>query len=504
MNSMINPAIVPFDAQAQWPDPDMTVMRPDRPEAPVMTDAQFDQVFGPWSGWIKDAAEVKNAPTDYVALALLSVASAIVGNTRWAVPWDGWKEPPVLWGILVGDPSSGKSPALDAVLDPIKEIDAQLSRDYQAERAEWSDQDEVARLVLSQWKAETKSALADGGTPPDKPDTADAGKAPIRQRARITDATTEKVAELMATTWRGLLLSRDELSGWLGSMDRYSGGGDRPFWLEAFGGRSYTVDRKNSPEPIIIDHLSVAILGGTQPDKLESLLVHGDDDGLLSRFLTVFPDPVALKRPTVTMDAATPERAFKRLHGLTGATDEHGAQRPFFLHFNEDAQRGMDGFREQCREWEQQSSGLMKSHIGKLPGLAVRVSLVLALLDWAISDDTDGVGVTGITAGHFGRACHYVGEHLRAHAFRAYGAASVPAEVRAARKVAQTILTENLTQISTREIQRREMSGLQTAKEITPAFAVLLSAGWIALVTSTGPGRPGKTYDVNPKVRAEK
>ncbi|WP_240778634.1 DUF3987 domain-containing protein, partial [Salipiger aestuarii] len=89
----------------------------------------------------------------------------------------------------------------------------------------------------------------------------------------ITDATTEKVAELLAQTWRGLLMSRDELSGWLASMDRYSGGGDRPFWLEAYGGRSYPVDRKSSPEPIIVDHLTVAVLGGTQPDKLARLLV---------------------------------------------------------------------------------------------------------------------------------------------------------------------------------------------------------------------------------------
>lgn len=498
MNSMINPAIVPFDAQAQWPDPDMTVMRPDRPEAPVMTDAQFDQVFGPWSGWIKDAAEVKNAPTDYVALALLSVASAIVGNTRWAAPWDGWKEPPVLWGILIGDPSAGKSPALDAVLDPIKEIDAQLSRNYQAERAKWSDQDEVARLVLSQWKSETKSALADGGTPPDKPDTADAGKAPIRQRVRITDATTEKVAELMATTWRGLLLSRDELSGWLGSMDRYSGGGDRPFWLEAFGGRSYTVDRKNSPEPVLVDHLSVSVLGGTQPDKLDSLLIHGDDDGLLSRFLTVFPDPVSLKRPNVTLDAETPVRAFQRLHGLRPATDEHGSKRPLFVHLDDAAQTALHEFRIQCRDWEAQATGLMKSHIGKLPGLAVRVSLVLALLDWAIDTDAEDVG--GITAPHIGRACHYVGEHLRGHAHRAYGASSPAPDIKLARRLAQIIQDEGLREINVRKIQNRDLAGKPDAKAIKAACAVLVEADWLAPLPHSGGGRPKMSFEVNPKV----
>jgi hypothetical protein len=267
-----------------------------------MTDAEFDAVFGRWSDWIKSASEVKGAPADFVALALLSTASAIVGNTRWAVPWDGWKEPPIIWGMLVGDPSSGKSPALDAVLDPVKQIDRDLSAQYIKDRNSWQDKDEVAKLVLTKWKADAKAAIAEGDEPPEKPSAADAGAPPIRGRIRITDATTEKAADLVRDGWRGLLLSRDELSGWLASMDRYSGGGDRPFWLEAYGGRSYAVDRKNSPEPIIVDHLSIAVLGGTQLDKLDSLLVKSDDDGLLARYLVTYPAPPPLRRPTTTLD----------------------------------------------------------------------------------------------------------------------------------------------------------------------------------------------------------
>jgi len=422
-NTNIDSSILPFDNEGQWPDPDMAVIRPERPPAPETTKKEFSVVFGEWASWIKQAAEVKNAHEDYVALALLTTASAIIGNTRWAVPWDGWKEPPVLWGMLIGDPSSGKSPALDAVLDPLKEIDNELTRQYKEERAAWQDKDEVARLVLSQWKAEANAALSDGGGAPTKPNDADAGKAPIRKRVRITDATTEKVAELLASTWRGLLLSRDELSGWLSSMDRYSGGGDRPFWLEAFGGRTYTVDRKNNPEPVTVEHLSVSVLGGTQPDKLDSLLIKSDDDGLTARFLTVFPDQIPLKRPSGSIDEEFLVEALKRMHRLEPAIDEHGAQRPFFLHLDEDAQTALHDFRIECRAWEAETTGFMKSHVGKLPGLSVRVALVLAVLDWSTSDGT--MPLSSISKAHIGRACHYVGEHLRQHAFRAYGAASV-------------------------------------------------------------------------------
>ncbi|WP_108813255.1 YfjI family protein [Loktanella sp. Alg231-35] len=460
-----------------------------------MTRDEFDIVFGPWSDWLRDAAEVKGAPVDFVALNLLSSASAIVGNARWAVPWEGWKEPPIIWGMLIGDPSSGKSPALDAILDPIKAIDNELSAEYKTARKVWNEKDELAKLVLAQWKIDAKAAIKEGNEQPAKPSGADAGAPPIRGRIRITDTTTEKAADLIRDSWRGLLLSRDELSGWLGSMDRYSGGGDRPFWLEAYGGRSFTVDRKNSPEPIIVDHLSIAILGGTQPDKLDSLLLHSDDDGLLARFLTVFPAPMPLKRPTVTLGTEKAQQALERLRKLEPITDDKGERRPYFLHFQEPAQQALQEFRQQCRDWEGEVSGLMKSHIGKLPGLAVRVATVLALLDCAIMN---GEPVNSISAAHLGRACHYVGEHMRRHAHRAYGAASMPAEVKAASRIAEIIQSEGLRQISTREIQRRGLVGLQSAKEIAPAFAVLQGASWIDTIAQSGPGRPAKIFAVNP------
>ena len=125
------PEPIQFNPASAWPDPDMTVIRPERPPAPEMTSQEFETVYGGWSDWLKMAASVKNAPVDYVALGLLTSASALIGNARWAVPWDGWKEPPIIWGMLIGEPSSGKSPALDTVLHPIKEIDAEFTREYQ-------------------------------------------------------------------------------------------------------------------------------------------------------------------------------------------------------------------------------------------------------------------------------------------------------------------------------------------------------------------------------------
>lgn len=493
-----NVAILPYDAKKDWPDPDMAIGQPVRPPAPVMSDQEFAQVFGPWSGWIKSAAETKNAPTDYVAISLLSTASAAIGNSRWAVPWEGWKEPPVLWAMLVGDPSAGKSPALDAVLDPMKEIERDLSDEYRRKREEWEAENELAAFSLAQWKADAKAAMAEGGEPPSKPKEADAGAPPVRERICITDITTEKVADLLSRTWRGLLLARDELSGWLSSMDRYNGGGDRPFWLEAYGGRSYTIDRKNSPEPIIVDHLSVAIVGGTQPDKLAALLVKCDDDGLLARFMTVFPDVVPLSRPNNILDEAKAIDAIRQLRGLPHGTDESGNRRPFFIHFTDDAADALQAFREQCREWEKEASGLFKSHIGKMPGLVVRIANVLAHLDWAASPN--GEYVSNIEVSHVGRACHFVGEYLRPHAFRAYGVAKVPPEVQGAKAIAEVILSERIRLFKVRDIQNRGRTGLATSGDVKAALAVLLDADWLREVKEVSGGRPTVSYAVNPKL----
>jgi hypothetical protein len=89
--------------------------------------------------------------------------------------------------------------------------------------------------------------------------------------------TVEKVATLLAgAAPKGLLIVRDELAGWLLGMNAYNDAG-RSFWIEAYGGRPYRVERQKHPEPIVIPRLAVAVTGGTQPEKLAALFREADD-----------------------------------------------------------------------------------------------------------------------------------------------------------------------------------------------------------------------------------
>ena len=95
------------------------------------------------------------------------------------------------------------------------------------------------------------------------------------------------------------MMVRDEIAGWLMGMEAYNPAG-RAFWLEAYGGRPYRVERrKHGDEPIEIERLAVAVYGGTQPERLSELAT-GPDDGLFSRILWLWPDPSPFRRGAAT------------------------------------------------------------------------------------------------------------------------------------------------------------------------------------------------------------
>lgn len=111
----------------------------------------------------------------------------------------------------------------------------------------------------------------------------------------MNDATILKLAFDLSRLVRGVLLLRDELSAWITGMTRYSGSTDQSFWLEAYGGRPYVVDRMGR-ESVTRRNLSIGVLGLIQPVRLPTLLLKSDNEGLTARFLTFWPNPAPIQR----------------------------------------------------------------------------------------------------------------------------------------------------------------------------------------------------------------
>lgn len=479
-----------------WPDPDLRFLKSEQPPAPRLP---LRDVLDPrLAEWVEQAAESKGAPADYVFAAMLAAAGATIGNTRWALVWQGWAEPPVIWTMCIGLPSAGKSPAIDAAIQPLRKAERPLREAAKKELAAWNEKAEIAKIQEQAWKEATKKAIQAGETPPDRPSGCDIGPPPHVPRLVVNDGTIERLGAILSRQPRGTLQMRDELAGWLEGMQRYAGGGtDRPFWLEAFGGRGFTVERMGR-EPLTIDRLSIGVLGGIQPDRLKTLLFKSDDDGLLARFLPIWPDPAPLRRPQAWADELLMEGALARLLTLDLVTDENDDERPLFIQLTDDARDLMDDLRQTVRGWETGAEGLMLSFLGKLPGLTARLSLVLAFLDWAAKG---GEPPTSISHVYFGRAAHLVETYFLPMARRAYADAATPQAERAAQRLVGIIQKEGWQRFTSSDVYRLDRSGLGTKAELDPALAMLEDGDCIRPINPTANpqgGRPKRLFTVNP------
>jgi len=375
-----------------------------------------------WASWIEASAESKGAPPDYVAVALLSVAGALIGNARWAAPWDGWQEPPAINAALVGNPSAGKSPALDALVSPLAEIEAGDNDDWKARKWEHVTDKTTAALRKANWEKDAKEAVRLGNTPPIMPANADEPDPIQRRRILSTDPTVAKAERMSAANPRGLALVRDELAGWIAGMDKFNSGAgsDRAFWLQAYGGRPWSPDRvKDGDAEISVPHLTWSIVGGIQPDRLASLLLVGDDDGLAARFLYTWPAPQRPRRPRDGLVVARAQEWLARLRRLPWTPPA-----PLLVPFDRGAQAALQAWREEVAGMEDGSAGLFLSWLGKLPGFAVRLSLIFAHLAWC--EHGQGDPPVEVTEADMARTLDFLADYAVPMARRSFGEAGLP------------------------------------------------------------------------------
>src|SRR5262249_46705631 len=200
-----------------------------------------------------------------MAMAVLAALSGAIDH-RFALKLmrhGSWWAHPRLWVLLVGAPATMKTPTINAATRPLERYQKERMREHQA----------VAR-----------EHKAGGGKPEDAP--------PPAIRYVTWDSTVEALGAILSRSPRGVLVKRDEVAGWIGSMERYHTrriSSDRAFWLQAYNGGPYIIDRIKRGE-VIIENNSVSLLSGAPPNRLAE--VHGlTSDGLLQRLLPVLMNP---------------------------------------------------------------------------------------------------------------------------------------------------------------------------------------------------------------------
>jgi hypothetical protein len=488
----------PQEEHQEWGEPDLGVLRLNRRAPPSLP----LQVFGPWGEWIVEAAEAAASPPDYVATPLLASSSALVGHARWAMATPGWAEPPHLWLASVGDSGDSKSPGADCLMrDVLPVLEQRMSVDYPDQLQQWRVQVELAKAAEERWRSEVKTAEKRGLPGPPPPECPP--PEPQAPRLRQHDVTIERMATLLATAApKGLFVVRDELAGLIAGMVAYNDAG-RQFWVEAYGGRPYRVERQKHAEkhvePIDIPRLAVAVYGGTQPEKLAELM-RDADDGMLARLLWAWPDAIPFRLGRAVPAANWAIEALDRLRRLELQPGD--PPQPVMVPLSARGRDMMESFGREMQDRKAFAGGLLRSAIGKMRGQALRLALVLENLWCCGSPDTEPPVIISDRA--FAAAAHLVSDYFLPMAERVYGDAAAPKDARNAATFARWIMKERPDEVHVRHLQREvRLPGLQKAEDIHAAAAILVEANLLAAPTpGTEFGQRGRAaYCVNPALK---
>lgn len=462
----------------------MSANAPEPLPAPLPDVPAFDEGMLPASvrGWCVDAADGLQVPLDFTAIpAMVALGGTIGRHVGIAMKQHArWYERPMLWGCVIGRPSSGKSPALSPARRMLERLAGEERAVYDVAAREY----EARVMVADGARANAKKAIQAALKQKDQHGAEAAAEAalfeddpPSEPRILVNDATVEKLGELLNANPRGLVQYRDELAGWLAGLDREGRESDRAFWLECWNGTgAFTVDRIGRGT-IPIEACAMSILGGMQPGKLAEYVrgaIRGgfSDDGLIQRFqLAVYPDLPAswtyTDRPIDPKAEASAWATFQHLRALDAdaiGAERHASADVPFLRFDGEAQGLLIDWQTQLmgRLREGNEAAWMESHLAKYPALAGRLALVLHLAEGnagAVSADTLAMALDW---------CSY----LEGHARRIY-APAMDNGLTAAHLILKKRpdLSEPFT---VRELQRRGWAGLSDRDAIEEGLELLV------------------------------
>jgi hypothetical protein len=429
-----------------WPKPDTL-------PALILPVAPFDSRLLPdkLRAWVMKGAENLPAPPDYIAAAVMTAAASVIGRKIAIRPkrHEPWQVVANLWGASVGLPSAKKSPSEKFAFRHLRKLQNDAMEAYQDECRQFVIDNTLTDAQIKQKEDELRTALKNSESDfiPEEcareiAELREKQEEPKPRRYFTSDATIQKLTLLLAENPNGLHLIRDELIGWLKTMEQSGKEPDRAYFLQTWDGDgSYAYDTVKRGT-VYCQGMCLCVYGGIQPGPLLNY-VEGSrsggarDDGLLQRFqLMVWPDPLpdwkyvdeAIESTVQSMADAV----FRHLDELTpemvNATIPE--ERLPYLQFDDQAQQLFIDWltvlnKEKIRPDEHPA---IQAHLAKYESLMPSLALILHLAD----------GHTGpVTVDAAAKAADWC-EYLELHARRVYSAYIKP-ESRSARLLADKI-----------------------------------------------------------------
>lgn len=462
-----------LEQKEAWPEPDWSVLHDALPESPRLPlDA-----FGAAADYLIRAGRGANVAPDYPAAMLLSAVGALVGKLFSVRVASDWIEPLSFWCALVGPPSSGKTPSAKPIRRKLSEIQIEIAKEH--------------RLQV---EAELQQAKEDEALPAEIAQLQKSLNEPPRHL--VNDATSEALAQIEARSTRGLLVERDELSGLIEGLERYSSGVDRAYYLEGWNDGPFILDRIRSGTTMIPDHC-ISIAGGIQPDRFQALLTNsGDDDGFSARLLIFWPELLPAGPIPPGADHQILGSALDAISQLPRTLDD----RRNLLGLEAEAYAALDNWFQTTHAARRGILGKRGSAFGKLPGYAARIAGALHVLNWAFENPReklkDQIPETQILA-----ALSLIENYFVPQIERAYHGTDRSPEEQVAAAVLSNAAKRKVSSLNLRTVRREwGLSGCRM-KDAPAMFKraaeILTDTGWLRAAARQG----GSTdFLINPKL----
>lgn len=467
--------------------------------------------------WVTDISDRMQVPLEFLAAPVITALSSVIGRQIGIYPKkkDDWFVVPNLWGAVIARPGFFKSPAISEAMRPLDLLVKKARIEHDAAKVIVKSKEEMLKAKIDGIKDCIKKATRKGNDHELTSLQEDLEKVfkeldsnvTYERRYKTNDATTEKLACLLNENPKGLLVIRDELSGWLQSMQKSGREGDREFYLEAWNRYgSFSVDRIGRGS-LHVPALCLAVFGGLQPGKLEAYIRQATngagDDGLLQRFqLLVFPDTakkwknVDRKPKTEALEQANDlfsRLAYLKVHGNSDESKIAG------LHFSDEAQKEFDSWREKLEERlrsKHSSSPVFESHLAKYRSLIPSLALIFHL----IKKNSDTGSINDRVEIDSLRLALRWAKFLEEHAKKVYFDVLYPnikAAQALANKIAQGLVRD---QDSLRTIYRHHWSLLDSIDKLESAISVLEDANWVQVESVKIGNKPTEVLRIHPSL----
>jgi hypothetical protein len=281
------------------------------------------------------------------------------------------------------------------------------------------------------------------------------------------------------------------------NMSRYSGGQDNEFWLEAWNGNSYAVERIG--RALQIDYLLISVVGGMQPDKLAQSF-KGPADGMYARLLFAWPPEPTYQPLSDDALEIDPDilNALARLDGLAEFEDGNLVVRSIEL--SAGARDRFEQFLQFLHREKQAFDGREREWLAKAPAHVLRLAGTLCLLDWAMRG---GAEPTEISAVFISAAIRLVQDYFWPHARAALRQVGLTERHINARRVLRWMRARGRKEVSLEDIRRDALGQKLDAEQTGDLLDALTRSGWLRekeAKSAPRGGRPARRWEVSPNL----